>query len=188
VVTATARFLGFGLLAMFAMFALASASTAWAGEPPPQKPRAPAENRSEPPLASTELTERARHLFDAVVQDRPELADDFFFPREPFIPLKDVADPARYFDQLLATFHREVHTLHRKRKSWEGATFEAFELGSKPRWVKPGDEWNKIGYFRTFDGKLRYEVGGRHRVLTVRTIISWDGRWYVTHLLPIVKR
>lgn len=150
-------------------------------------PRESDKNAARPPDASEDLTERARHLFDAIVSDRSELADDFFFPREPFIPLKDVRDPARYFDGLIATYHQDIRRLHGSRKSWDGAKFLSFELGSRPRWVKPGEEWNKIGYFRTFGGKLYYEITGRKRVLDVHTIISWDGRWYVTHLAAIRK-
>lgn len=145
-------------------------------------------NRTLPEPRSDELTERARRLFDAIVSDDPASADGFFFPKEPFIPLKDVADPGRYFDGLLATYHRDVHALHARRRSWEGAVFQGFELGSKPRWVKPGEEWNKIGYYRSIGSKIHYEIGGRARVLEVRTVISWDGRWFVTHLLPVRRK
>lgn len=155
------------------------------GAPPsgrPPAPQASESNAARPPDGSDELAERARHLLDAIVSNRPEAADDFFFPREPFLPLKDVRDPARYFDELLAAYHRDVRRLRSSRRSWDGAKFVSFELGSAPRWVKPGEEWNKLGYFRTFGGKLRYELGGKKRVIDVHTIISWDGRWYVTHL------
>jgi hypothetical protein len=155
-------------------------------------PRPPDDhNPSLPPRESEELTLRAGHLFDAVVQGRPELADDFFFPREPFLGLKDVADPARYHAELLSAYHRDIVALHARRRSWEGATFRAFELGTPPRRVRPGEEWNKIGYYRTFRGKLTYDAPGRGReprtlrTLEIHTVISWDGRWYATHLLPI---
>jgi hypothetical protein len=143
------------------------------------------DNRRMPALTSPDLTERARHLFQAIVENQPALADDFFFPKEPFIPLKDVADPGRYFDQLIATYHRDVASLHAKRKDWSGAAFVSFELGTTPGWVAPGKEYNKIGYFRTFRGKLTYSIGDSTRDMSVTTIISWDGRWYVTHLAPI---
>jgi hypothetical protein len=143
------------------------------------------ENGTRPPLSSDELTRSAEHLFDGVSRDEPELADDFFFPREPFLRLKDVKDPAAYHAELVRAYHHDVHLLHAHRRSWEGARFVSFELGTEPRWVRPGEEWNKIGYHRTFGGKLRYELRGKVRVLEIRTIISWDGRWYVTHLLPI---
>src|SRR5258706_171674 len=143
------------------------------------------ENRSLPARTSPDLTERARHLFQAIIQNEPTQADDFFFPKEPFIPLKDVADPGRYFDQLIATYHRDIASLHAKRRDWSEATFVSFELGTEPGWVAPGKEYNKIGYFRTFRGKLTYSIGDKTRDLSVTTIISWYGRWYVTHLAPI---
>jgi len=148
------------------------------------EPGAP-ENRELPATSSDELGERAKLLFDAVAQGKPELADDFFFPREPFLVLKDVRDPSRYHAELLSSYHRGIRDLHARRRSWEGATFRSFELGTTPRWVKPGEEWNKIGYHRTYRGKIRYVVAGHERTIEVHTLISWDGRWYVTHLQPI---
>lgn len=147
----------------------------------------PPENRELPPLTSEDLTLRAGQLFDAIVHGEPETADAFFFPREPFIPLKDVKDPGRYHDGLVRAYHQDVRALHAQRKAWEKARFVSFELGSRPRWVRPGEEWNKIGYFRTFNGKLRYEADGRTRAIDVHTIISWQGKWYVTHLTAVRK-
>ncbi|MET0591102.1 MAG: hypothetical protein ABW133_00280 [Polyangiaceae bacterium] len=158
---------------------------------PPAPPAQEAEhrpdplNKSRPPASSEDLQERAAHLIDAIAKNDASLADDFFFPKAPFIPLKDVAEPGRYFDQLLATYHRDIATLRGERKDWTGATFVSFELGTPPTWVAPGKEYNKIGYYRTFGGKLRYRVGDKNKEMTVSTIISWDGRWYVTHLSPI---
>lgn len=146
------------------------------------------ENRSLPATSSAELGERARHLFDAVTSGNADGALDFFFPREPFIPLKDVADPRRYHDELVRSYRHDVATLHGARRSWEGATFVGFEIGTPPKWVAPGHEWNKIGYFRTFDSRLTYEVAGKRRTIIVRTIISWNGRWFVTHLLPLHRK
>jgi hypothetical protein len=166
--------------------AAASALPAPAALPSPASSAAvDPENRIKPPLTSDDLVERASHLLDAIVRGEPSLADDFFFPRAPFIPLKDVADPGRYFDQLLSTYHRDIMAIRKSKKSWEGASFVSFELGTVPGWVAPGKEYNKIGYFRTFHGKLRYALGNGGGTIDVTTIISWDGRWYVTHFAPI---
>jgi hypothetical protein len=143
------------------------------------------ENAALPALTSDELTTAAQALFEAVVQGVPALGDPFFFPKEPFIPLKDVHDPAKYYAGLLAEYHHDIRDLHAARRNWAGATFRSFTLGTVPRWVKPGEEWNKIGYHRTYRAKLEYEIAGKVRTLEVHTIISWDGRWYVTHLAPI---
>ena len=83
--------------------------------------RSDPENQARPPAASPDLDEHAAHLLEAVATNDPPTADDFFFPRAPFIPLKDVGDPARYFDQLLAAYHRDIRTLHAQQKDWSGA-------------------------------------------------------------------
>ncbi|MDI3290558.1 hypothetical protein [Polyangium sp. 15x6] len=146
-----------------------------------------ANNKVLPPLDSEELQKRAAALFDAIVADDPARGESFWFPKEPFIPLKDVKGPDKYWDQLHRTYARDIHALHKKRKSWEGATFEGFELGSTPKWVPPGDEGNKIGYYRTFRGKLRYRIGEKTESIEVRVLISWQGRWYITHLSKFKK-
>lgn len=140
-----------------------------------------------PPTAGPELQERAKGLLDAVIQDDPKLADPFWFPKEPFIPLKDVKGPDKYWEQLHRTYGSDVHALHKKRKSWGGVVFERFEIGSNPKWVKPGDEANKIGYHRSFHGKLRYTADGKSETIDVHTVITWQGRWYVTHLRKFKK-
>lgn len=142
-------------------------------------------NKAKPELQSAELEQHARALLEAVIKDDPELGKDFFFPREPFTPLKDVTNPDKYWVQLYAIYKRDVRELHRKRRDWTGARFESFELGTPPSWVKPGDEYNKIGYYRTFRGRLRYAVGDRKAHFDVATIISWNGQWFITHLMPI---
>lgn len=139
-------------------------------------------NKVAPVSDGPELEARARGLFDAIVRDEPALGDPFWFPEEPFIPLKDVKGPDKYWKELHRLFVNDVHALHKKRKSWEGATFESYEMGSTPTWVKPGDEANKIGYYRSYHGKLRYRVDGQRFTIDVHTLITWQGRWFITHL------
>lgn len=146
------------------------------------------DNKVLPPLESDELTQRAKKLFDAIAQDDPALGESFWFPKEPFIPLKDVKGPDKYWDNLHKTYERDIHALHRKRKSWEGATFVSFKMGSTPKWVPPGDEANKIGYYRSFRGKLTYRVDGKDVTFDVHTIISWQGEWFITHLSKFKKK
>jgi hypothetical protein len=147
-----------------------------------------ADNKVLPPLESDDLTARAKQLFDAIVADDPARGEAFWFPKEPFIPLKDVKGPDKYWDNLHKTYVRDVHALHKKRKSWDGAKFVSFEVGSKPKWVPPGDEANKIGYYRSFRGKLKYEIGDQTSTIEVHTIISWQGRWFITHLSKFKKK
>ena len=144
-------------------------------------------NRTQPPLDSEELQAQARALFEAIVANDAARGESFWFPKEPFIPLKDVKGPDRYWDTLHKTYVNDIAGLHRQRKSWDGATFKGFVLGSAPKWVKPGEEANKIGYHRSFRGKLRYEIEGETHAIEVRTVISWQGRWYITHLRKFKK-
>jgi hypothetical protein len=146
-------------------------------------------NKDRPALESEDLTTQARKLFEAIQQDDPARAAQFFFPREPFVPLKDVKNSGKYWDQLYRVYEQDIHQIHRKRRSeLEGATFDGFSLGSAPTFVKPGEEGNKIGYHRTFRARLRYRTAsGESRHIEVRVIISWGGAWYITHLLPFKK-
>jgi len=147
-----------------------------------------ADNKVAPSTAdAAELQERARGLFEAIVEDRPERAEAFWFPLEPFIPLKDVSDPAKYWNQLHRTYVNDVHALHKKRKAWDKARFVRFDGWSRSKWVPPGGEANKIGYHRAFHGQLRYTVGGEEAAIDVHTVITWQGRWYVTHLRKFKK-
>jgi hypothetical protein len=139
------------------------------------------------PTSGPELLERARGLFDAIVKDEPERGEAFWFPKEPFIPLKDVKEPGKYWTQLHRTYVNDIHALHAKRKSWERAELLGFDGWSHPKWVKPGDEANKIGYYRAFRGKLRYRIDGEDAEIEVRTIITWQGRWFITHLSKFKK-
>jgi hypothetical protein len=153
---------------------------------PAEAPPVVADNKVAP-TEGPELQERARGLFEAIVKDEPERGEAFWFPREPFIPLKDVKDPGKYWDQLHRTYVNDIHALHQKRKGWEGAEYVTFEGWSRPKWVPPGDEANKIGYHRAFHGRLRYKAGGEDGEIDVHTIITWQGRWYVTHLRKFKK-
>jgi hypothetical protein len=156
---------------------------------PPEEPAAPTDpsNKIKPPETSEELQARAKALFEAIVKDEPPLGDPFWFPKEPFIPLKDVKGPEKYWKNLHAAYAADIHKVHKKRKSWEGAKFKDFKIGSTPKWVPPGDEANKVGYWRSFRGKLRYELEGETYSIEVHTVISWQARWYITHLLKFKK-
>jgi hypothetical protein len=152
-------------------------------------PPADPSNKVKPGPPGEELTARAARLFEAVRDDDPAKGAEFFFPREPFVPLKDVANAGRYWDTLFATYKNDIRELRRRhRRELEGASFVGLDLGSTPTWVKPGEEYNKIGYYRTFHAKLRFRTAaGAERSFDVHTLISWQGAWYITHLSPFKK-
>jgi len=145
-------------------------------------------NESQPAREGADLEAKGKALLEAIVLDDAEKAAAFFFPREPFTPLKDSKDPDRYWKHLYRAYENDIHKLHRRRRDWTGVTFESIEPGTPPVWVPPGDEANKIGYFRSWGTKLRYRIDGQLYTVKIHTVISWQGAWYITHLLPWKKK
>lgn len=159
-------------------------------DPPAPPASAAVDWKNEAPALHTSaaLEPRGRALLDAIVHDDVSKAQAFFFPQEPFTPLKDIQDPDRYWKHLYRAYEQDIHKLHRRHRDWSGVTFESIEPGTPPVWVPPGDEANKIGYFRSWGTKLRYRLGDELYTVKIHTIISWQGQWHVTHLLPWKKK
>ncbi len=131
---------------------------------------------------------RARVLWDAIVADDPELALPFFFPLGAYQKVKAVANPeADWRRRLLAAFRRDVHRLHEKLGPHaDDARLQALEVATeRAHWVEPGDEVNKLGYWRAYGSKLRYETSRGPAALDVTSLISWRGEWYVVHLAGV---
>jgi hypothetical protein len=134
------------------------------------------------------LEARVASLWDGIVTGDPDRAVSFFFPLGAYQQVKDVADPeADWKRRLLAAYGHDIRELHaRLGEAGAGAKLLGLEVPQEhARWVEPGEEWNKIGYFRVFDSKLRYETDGTVRSFTVKSLISWRGEWYVVHLNAI---
>ncbi|MGC4068051.1 MAG: hypothetical protein QM784_26060 [Polyangiaceae bacterium] len=139
-----------------------------------------------PSLESPSLRERMRLLVQAIAEDRAEIADPAFFPVVAYEQVKAIANPARdHRFRLMAAFHRNVHEYHGKvRKLPLPLRFVAIEPpGVAARWMKPGSEGNKLGYYRTLRSRLRFaDAAGEDHRLTITSMISWRGEWYVVHL------
>jgi hypothetical protein len=125
-------------------------------------------------------------LWNAIVTDDADSALPAFFPLEAYRQVKDVADPASdWKHRLVAAFKHDIHALH-ARLGDAGTKLVGMEVPeSRSRWVEPEEEYNKIGYYRVFGSKLRYEVDGEARSFEVKSLISWRGEWYVVHLSAI---
>jgi hypothetical protein len=131
---------------------------------------------------------RVAALWSAIVADDPERGMSFFFPIGAYEQVKDIGDPAADWKRrLVAAYVRDIHALH-AHLAEAGARARLIALdvpGERARWVEPGEEYNKIGYFRVFGSKLRYEDSGEGRTFDVKSLISWRGEWYVVHLSAI---
>ncbi len=142
-----------------------------------------------PSIESATYKVRLAHLWRAIVEDKPELADDAFFPLIAYGQVKAVAKPeVDYERRLVAAFHRDLHAYHRKLgpKPEETKFIELAVPIAKAAWVKPGEEYNKLGYYRVFNSKLRFQrADGKEGSLLVLSLISWRGEWYVVHVAGI---
>ncbi len=58
---------------------------------------------------------------------------------------------------------------------------------ARARWIAPGAEYNKVGYYRLYGTRLRYTLDGRPRSFGVCSMISWRGEWDAVHLGPVLR-
>ena len=131
-------------------------------------------------------------LWDAIVRDDPQRGMAFFFPLGAYEQVKDIGAPAvDWKNRLVHAYANDIHALHAVVASAATGTTGARLLSldvpeGRTRWVDPGEEYNKIGYFRVFGSKLRYEeAAGNVKSIDVKSLISWRGEWYVVHLSAI---
>ena len=136
-----------------------------------------------PPFAEADL-ERARTLLRGIVADDPEMAAAAYLPRPAFALIKGVANPDSIYDRLMREFTADVHALHADVPA--DARFERLEFSRRRSWVVVREEANRLPYWSARRNQLFYstEVNGRRveRAIEVRTLITWDDSWYITHL------
>jgi hypothetical protein len=129
---------------------------------------------------------RLERLVEAIASDDAERALPAFFPRVAYEHVKAIAEPARDWQQrLVRAFERDVHEYHRLLGG-DAAGAQLVGLvstGRTPRWMEPGSEGNRLGYYRMTRVQLRVRLlSGAERDLDLTSLISWRGEWYVVHL------
>jgi hypothetical protein len=137
------------------------------------------------PAHSEALERRTRALWEAIVEDDPDRAMPFFFPVKAYEQVKAIPSPASdWRRRLVAAYARDIHTLHRRLgKDRERAVFQTLEIPEeRARWVEPGEESNKLGYYRVYGTRIHWEADGEARSFEVASLISWRGEWFVVHL------
>jgi hypothetical protein len=148
-------------------------------------PGALEQTRDKPPASGAAFESRAAALWDGIVHDDPDRAMPFFFPVSAYEQVKAIGNPASdWRRRLVANYKRDIHALHKRL----GDDAEAAKLvradipDDRARWVDPGEEYNKLGYWRVYGTRLVYSVDGKERSFDVSSLISWRGEWYVVHL------
>ena len=144
------------------------------------------QTRDRPEGKGVAFDARVAALWDGILKDDPERALEFFFPLAAYAQVKDVGSPARDWRfRLVAAYAEDIHELH--KTIGRGATFVSLDVpDARARWVEPGEEYNKLGYWRVYGTKLRWDTAsGTHRSADVKSLISWRGEWFVVHLSAI---
>jgi hypothetical protein len=131
----------------------------------------------------------AADLWQAIVQDKPELAHPFFFPLSAYQQVKGIWNPAEdYRDRLIAWYDLDIQAAHDHLGSAANARFTGVDVPEEnAEWIEPGVEYNKGSYYRVYGTRLNYQIGGHDASIGVFSLISWRGEWYVVHLGPSTR-
>ena len=162
----------------------AGASAAPSGDESGKLPQ----TRARPEPSGYAFDARVRGLFDGIAHDDVARAMPFFFPLTAYAQVKAIANPAADWKaRLVAHYARDIHALHAKLgPNAEHARFVSADVPmDRARWVEPGEEYNRIGYFRVYGTKLRGDIDGEPVTIDVTSLISWRGEWFVVHLTGV---
>jgi hypothetical protein len=139
-----------------------------------------------PTQTSASFQKRIELVAQAILTGEVEPALPAFFPLVAYQQVKDVAKPERdYKFRLLANFKRDLLEYHHALGAAAAETkFDGVTVSEKDaKWMAPGSEGNKLGYFRVLRSRLRFTLPtGRSREFELTSLISWRGEWYVVHL------
>ena len=136
-----------------------------------------------PPPEIGDAAVRAKSLVEAIVANKPELAAPFFFGKLDFRKVKGIKNPDKYFAYLMKVYVKDIGSIRDAMKAPDSLEFVSFKLGRGRNWIPRGKEGNKVPYYATYKSRLIVKDAGKERTIKVRVMITWDGQWYVTHLL-----
>jgi hypothetical protein len=136
-----------------------------------------------PPNSSDELSERARHLLEAIGKDQADLAADILFPRDAWLAARDAPDLGKDWDTHVARpFRKAVHGLSRHHRDLDRAQSASLELGHAVTQATLRRHGWKKSLWVVHGSRLSFVVDGRTHTLPIRELTAWRGAWYVTRL------
>lgn len=143
------------------------------------------QTHDKPEAGGVAFDTRVAALWNAILRDDPDLAMSFFLPVTAYEQVKAITNASSdWRRRLVAAYKRDIHALHKRlgERAAEARFLRADVPQDRARWVDPGDESNKLGYYRVYGTRLLYELDGKERGVEVTSLISWRGAWYVVHL------
>lgn len=85
----------------------------------------------------------------------------------------------------MAAFARDIRDYNKKLGS-DSTSLKLVRLDVPERnvkWIGPGVEGNRLGYYRVTRSKLVVQTSdGEELSFDLTSLISWRGEWYVVHL------
>ena len=182
----------------------AAATPSPGGQTPaqPSQPSAPAQDPASTPgvdpgtLPQTktmptdtdpQFTAGVSALWQGIVDDNPQEALPFFFPKSAYLQVKALPDPAAdYQNRLIGFYNLDVHAAHRLLGAdAKDAKLVGVSVPAKAaQWILPGAEANKLSYYRVYGSRLTYTVNGKTKSFGLFSLISWRGEWYLVHFGP----
>ena len=142
------------------------------------------QTEEKPTTTGAAFQDRMADLGTAIIADDSTLAIPSFFPVEAYKQVKKLSDPASdWRNRLIAELKVDTHDAHTQLGAGAAtATYLGVDVPDAAVWVKPGEEYNLIGYWRVYGTKLRFDVNGTTNLIPVRSLNSWRGQWYLVHL------
>jgi hypothetical protein len=141
----------------------------------------------QPTTADPQFQAELAAFWQAIVTGDPTSAMPFFFPLSAYLQVKAIANPASDWQQrLVAAYQHDVQALHASLgASAAAAQLTGIDVPATAQWVLPGSEYNKGPYWRVYGAQVHYQAGGRSGSITIASMISWRGHWYIVHLARI---
>jgi hypothetical protein len=126
-------------------------------------------------------------LWQGIVDDNPQEALPFFFPKSAYLQVKALHNAgADYQNRLIGFYDLDVHAAHQLLGAdAKDAKLVGVSVPTRAaQWILPGVEENKLSYYRVYGSRLTYTVNGRTKSFGLFSLISWRGVWYIVHLGP----
>jgi len=124
---------------------------------------------------------RMQKLWGAITSGHAADGLAAFFPLSAYKQTKAVANPASDWQhRLVADFFADIAREHASVRA-NAMLLNVSVPDAAATWVRPGAEFNRIGYWRVYGTTLSYRSGSVTGTIGIISLISWRGQWYVVH-------
>jgi hypothetical protein len=142
---------------------------------------------AKPPAHSAPLDARMRNFFTGLATNNNELAISAFLPQSAYVVIKSGSNNAVDWKYRLIDhdFIPQLKTLrHQFGADLATATYLGYHVNEAEAHICPvGREENKAPYWQAYMTTIDFTMKNVTRHLTVNTMISWRGGWFIVHVI-----